>query len=163
MKILAYIIGLTLFGSSMHPMHISVCEIVHDEDSKALQITQRIFLDDLEDALKLRGNLTGFDIMNPDDPKLIDKMLKDYYAESFEIMLGKKPAEIKYLGSEIDKDVMWCYLEVQKVKKVENIQVSNTILMDLFDDQTNIIHVSYDGKIKTMKLQDKNRVDQVIF
>ena len=41
---ISLIFGLLL---SFHPIHLSITEIDHNEKSKALQVTMRIFVDDL--------------------------------------------------------------------------------------------------------------------
>ena len=49
-----YLICAVFFFGSMaiHPFHVSVCEIEFDQKTEALQITQRIFLDDIETWVK---------------------------------------------------------------------------------------------------------------
>ena len=51
MMINIFTIVTTIFFSYLHPFHVSVCDVDFKEESKSIQVSQRIFLDDLEKAL----------------------------------------------------------------------------------------------------------------
>ena len=55
---------LILFQSVFHPFHVSVSDIKYKEDQKAIQISTRIFLDDLELALRAFTGNEKLDIMD---------------------------------------------------------------------------------------------------
>ena len=44
-------IVIPLFLSLFHPFHVSVCDVDFNEETKSIQLSQRIFLDDFEQAL----------------------------------------------------------------------------------------------------------------
>ena len=60
--------------------------------------------------------------------------------------------ELNYLGAEVEDDVMWCYLEVEKVKKVKSITVTNTVLHEVWEDQENLVHFRAFGDVKSARL-----------
>lgn len=134
--------------SLYHPFHLSVTNIYHKPKEKVVQVEQRIFLDDFEEALRDFTEDENFYIKDVNDPQ-VKELLESYLNEHFYIELKGKKVDLQFLGSEIVKkeNVMWCYFEAEKVKKFESFQVFNSLLVEKFSDQENIIHYTYpDGK-----------------
>ena len=55
------------------------------------------------------------------------------------------------------------YLEVENIATVKTIEINNSILHDLYDDQMNIIHVVVGGNRKSTKLDYPRREAAFIF
>ncbi len=138
-----------LLASWLHPFHISVTNIYYKEKERVMQVEQRIFLDDLEEALQDYSENQKLDIIE-DDQKEITEMIKKYLAENFSVVINGKPVKLTFLGieKELDQNVMWCYYEAEKVKKFDSFRVMNSVLTEKFPDQENIVH--YDPKGKTI-------------
>ena len=153
---------LVIINYNVHPFHISVCEIEHNADEKILQITHHIFLDDLEDALNEKYN-TRMDIIHPKDRSERDRMVKEYVTANFFVEVDGRQKGLIYLGHEIEEDAIYCYISVPGIKKMKKIKITNTILMEKFDDQVNLVHVQYQGEIKSMKLVKSNISDSIIY
>lgn len=159
MNLTILIIFLRIF---LHPFHVSVCEINHDQKTNALQITHRIFIDDMENALNKAYDVQ-LDIMNPDDPDQITKLIGKYVIDRFKITVDHKVRNLIYIGYELDEDAIWCYMEIKGISGLEEIEVFNTILFETYDDQSNIIHVKYQGKIKSFRLMGDTKSSQLSF
>lgn len=130
-----YLFLLFLF---VHPFHVSVCELVYNEEDRAIQISYRIFLDDLELALR---NDSGNEKLNVvTDSLQVHEANRDYFHKTFGLKLNSEAIRYNYIGGEIEEEVMWCYLEVENVDTIETLEVSNSHLTDIYDDQQNIIH-----------------------
>src|SRR5882762_9160240 len=50
-----------------HPLHVSVSEINYSEKDKALQITSRIFIDDLELSIRHQRKEPDMDLLAPNN------------------------------------------------------------------------------------------------
>lgn len=133
-------------------MHISVSEIKWDEKSQALQITTRIFLDDLESAVRKETHQPELDILKPGGNQNTDQLVSAYFKQHFVVALDGKQQPLNFLGSEREDLALICYVEIEHVKSFKHIQVTNNLLMDLYDDQSNLVHVIYKGPIKSMRL-----------
>ncbi|RED98978.1 DUF6702 family protein [Marinoscillum furvescens] len=127
---------LFLFSLLLHPYYVSVCDVVYDEDTQALQITHRIFLDDLEQAIK--PNHPTVSLLTPSDER--KAALTAYFNSHFALECNGEKSNYDFLGAEIEDDVIWCYLEVQNVKEIPKLRISNKILLEVFDDQKNLVH-----------------------
>lgn len=154
---LIYTVFISLFLAD-HPFHISVCDIEHDAESKALQISQRIFMDDLELGLETFHKLESVDAYKPKDTKHLDSLISAYLEAKLFIRINGKDVAFTYLGSELEGDARWAYLEVPDVPSVTEAEISNLILTETFDDQQNIIHLKVNGKLKSHRLSKDEKV-----
>ena len=137
----------------MHPFHVSVSDIKYKEDQKAIQVSTRIFLDDLELALQEYTGDDKLDIMKEDRWEFINENLKKYVLEKMVMTDAKgKRYELNYIGAEIEEEVMWCYLEIEKVKKLQSVTVTNKILHEVWSDQENLVHFRAFDKVKSARL-----------
>ena len=163
---MTFLILLITLLTSVHPFHVSVCSINHAPQEQTLQITQKIFADDLEEALNAAAkasNQTTVDVLNPSDPEVLESIIHDYLTEHLQITVNGETVTPNFLGYEREELALWCYLEVENIADVQHIKVRSSILVDAFDDQTNIVHIKYRDTIKSMKLAKDYLQDQVEF
>lgn len=147
-----FLILLALKLHLLHPFHVSVCDMVYESDDKHLKISVRLFLDDLEDALEPKTGLELYDITVDEHWELTQSLLKTYFSENLQIKIKNKSLSPVYLGSEVEGDAMWCYLEVEKLKTFEEMTVQYTALQEVFDDQENLVHVRVDGTVRSCRI-----------
>ena len=152
LSILFILARLTAF---VHPFHVSICDVVFNEKARAVQISQRVFVDDLELTLnKNYGLRLVIDDMAMQSQR--DSLIALYLAERLEILVDGKKRPANYLGSEFEEDGIWCYIEIAGVKKVRSVQGSSRVLLDEFDDQANIIYFASGEYEKSVRLDEKN-------
>lgn len=147
----------------VHPLHVSVTEIDMDEKDKALEITMRVFIDDVELALRKKLNQPELDVLNLKNGLTLDQLMTDYLRDHLKISLDKKIQKIKYLGHEIEDEGFIFYNEVSAIKKWQTIEVQNDIIMETHSDQSNLVHVKVKDKIKSMRLTNENPVEKLTF
>lgn len=130
-----------LMAAHFHPVHISVSNVYFKPKEKVVQVEQRIFLDDFEEALKDYTQNIYLNITD-DDPAKTKALFKKYLSERFWIEANGSKIELEYLGHEFDQkqNIVWFYYEAEKVRKFESFSVKNSILLEKFDDQENLIH-----------------------
>jgi hypothetical protein len=156
-----FVIPSILFGS-LHPLHVSVTEIEMDHKDKRLEIMMRVFMDDLEVTLREKYKSPDLDVLNPKG-KTLDQMMEEYLKQHFKIALDNKAQVMKYLGHEQEGDAFIFYIEVDKVKKWKTIQIQNDIIMEIYDDQSNLVHVTSNETVRSLRLTTKRFVDQLTF
>jgi len=150
MQLLLQVLVLYILGI-LHPFHISICEIEHDGESKTLQITSRLFQDDFELALVDEGNRSAFFRETPEDEA--KEVLKQFFQKHLVVTVDTRKMDHRFLGYEIEDNVVWCYLEIEKVNSLREISVQYSVLVDTFDDQINLAHIRYQGDVKSLKFQ----------
>jgi len=139
-----------------HPFYISVTEIKHNEKTKSVEISAKIFFDDLEADLENEYKVR-IDIIKPSNKAQIDNLLADYIKKNLMIKIDGKDYAINYLGYEIQGDATWCYLEIPKVARVGSIEINNGILYKLRQEQINMLNVTVGGKRQSTKLNYPER------
>jgi hypothetical protein len=140
---------LTLF----HPFFVSVTEINHNARSKSVEISCRMFYDDLEKALE-RNYHTKIDIVKPANREQVNKLLNDYIKKHLIIRADGKVLDASFLGYEIQEDGAWSYLEVRGVSNMKKIEVRDNLLYAEHPEQINMIHVIVGGNRKSTKLDN---------
>lgn len=121
-----------------HEFYVSLTEIRYNRDSQRMEISMRIFPDDMDRALEKLGGIKSHLVTLLENPKA-DSLLQDYLLEHFQLVVNGKEIRLVYLGKEPEDDAMWCYLESGMVDTPEEITVRNSILTELFEEQVNII------------------------
>jgi hypothetical protein len=145
-----------------HPLHVSVTEIQFDEKEKELEITMRIFADDLETALRRELNKPDLDILAAKDVT-IDQMMETYLRKHFSVKLDNKLQVTKLIGHEQDTDAFIFYIGINDVKKWKTISVMNNVLTETFEDQSNLVHVTVRDQTKSLRLTHESPSDKIIF
>jgi len=150
------------FAAWLHPMHVSVTEIEMDEKEKRLEIMMRVFIDDLELTLRRNFKQPELDVLEPKGQSL-DQLMQNYLKTRFQISLDGKAQVIKYLGHERDHEAFIFYVEVDKVKKWKSIQVQNSIITEVYDDQSNLVHVTLAETVRSLRLTRAKPTDIITF
>ncbi len=162
-KILFLLIIFSLSSfSAYHKFYVSVTEIEHNEKNSSLQVISRVFTDDLEKVLKERFDpdlRLGKKVETPG----VEAYLKKYLEQRFTVEVDGKPLEITFLGKEYENDMTLFYIEIPEVKGFSSIKVKNTMLLDMFEEQKNLIHVQYKGKTKSLILAEGKESDVLNF
>ncbi len=128
-----------------HPFFISLTEIRYNPSSQKMEIAQKIFWDDLEVAL---GNHFDekVDFLNPTDKAKLDRQVKEYLLKNNQVTVNGKILTLNFLGFEIEEDAAWFYIESSTSELPKTVEVKNTILLEDFDGQQNIVHVYTQSK-----------------
>lgn len=127
-----------------------------------VQITSRVFIDDLEAAFLRKYNKKFYLGTSRELPETKD-FIADYFKEKVIVRVNGEVQHIKFLGKETDDDVMVCYYTIPAGSDVKNIQIKNTVLFELFPEQQNIIHANINKNRKTLLLTNEKREGQLEF
>lgn len=154
---------LFLFLLHAHPLHVTVTEVEYDKNEKELEIMIRVFSDDLEQGIRREQAKSNLDIFNPPGSMTTTLLVETYIMKRFEVSLDGKLVETKFLGFEREGEALICYVQVSKVRSWKTIEVSNSILTEMFNNQSNLVHVTVDGKVKSMRLGYQQTKDSLTF
>lgn len=153
LKIVMAVLILPLLAFTAHKFYVSVTNINYSEKDDALQITSRIFIDDLENVLQERYDIEGK--LNSDkESELAEMYLEKYLRSKFVLAINGENRPFDIIGRKYDDDVCIFYLEITDVDlpTVNTIQIENELLTDLYDEQQNVVHFKIKGKKKSFVL-----------
>lgn len=149
-------------GAFWHPFHVSVTQMEYKEEDKALQISSKVFLDDLEQAYNEHYG-TKTDLWEMRDDAETDSLLGAFFTHHLKIWINGKQEEVVYLGNETDLDATWGYFEIYRVRKIKELKVSYTFGMAQFDDQVNLVHLEYGEEGESVRLDRRTTEETISF
>lgn len=149
---------LSLFFS--HDYHMGKTEISVNESSKRLEITQFLFIDDLENALQFDGH-NFQNLGTKKELQTADSLILHYLSENIIITNGSKTIQpLRFVGKEISEDLtgMFIYLTQEiETKSKQTYSIKNTVFHELFDDQVNLIYFDHKNGKKDYFVLDSNQ------
>jgi len=131
-----------------HPFHVSVCDAYYNEENKTVEVIHKLFFDDFSQALEAFHGQA----VNLNDVPTATPIVEQYLTKKFGVVINDKAKAYNIIGYEIDEGSVWVYLEIEKVKRIDEVVVYNTMLTELFDDQENLVHMKVSGKTKSLRL-----------
>lgn len=160
-KIVVYpalgILFLLVSAFSFHKFYMGVFQVNYAQEKKMIQITSRIFIDDLNNGLEKKYHKKTFVGTEKETPEDIE-LLKKYLAENFIIKINGQSKPITFLSKEVEAaDVLVCYSRIKDIDKIKTLEISNTILIDWNTEQQNITHVSAFGTKKSVLFTESSR------
>ena len=136
---------------------MGVFQVNYAQEKKMIQITSRIFIDDLNNGLEKKYHKKTFVGTEKETPEDIE-LLKKYLAENFIIKINGQSKPITFLSKEVEAaDVLVCYSRIKDIDKIKTLEISNTILIDWNTEQQNITHVSAFGTKKSVLFTESSR------
>ena len=134
-----------------HPLYITVTEINHNAKDKVLEVSCKIFTNDLETVLE-KATKAKVDLSSAKDKAANDKFIDDYIQKHLLLKVDGKAVSLHFVGSEKEADGTWTYLQANDVPAVKKLDVANDLLYDAFNQQINIMHVTVGGQRKSNRL-----------
>ena len=146
------ILIMSLAASAVHDFHVSISKIYLNPESKKLEVMIKLFTDDLSTTL---DSFSGkkMNLGTQEEPSSANDELMRYVESGFGIKVNEKQIVLNYLGKEKEDDATWVYLESEKVGRIKSITVTNTLLIEMFDDQANLINLKVDGENEALTLR----------
>lgn len=135
----------------LHPFYLSVTEIKYNEKNKTAEISCKIFVNDLEDALK-KTTGKNVDLLNAQNKEVNQKFIKEYLDQRLLIKINGQVKKYEMLGYEREEDAIWSYFEITKCDLPKNIEVDNKILYDQIKEQINLVRVEIGKYIQSSKV-----------
>lgn len=143
-----HILLLTSISGFWHKYYVSITDIELNSQTQTVQVSTRIFTDDLEQTL---SNISGRKIIleNANDTEN-NKLLAQYFQKRILISERDSSLELQFLGYEYNIESVWCYLETKTLGKLpQEINVSYTALFESFPEQQNVVNFIYKKEISS--------------
>lgn len=142
-------------AGAAHPFYVSVVEINHNSSDKTLEISCKLFADDMEDVLKQQFK-TSVDLTSNNQQAQNNKLITAYVQAHLQVAADDKAQKLQYVGFEKESESVYCYFEVPQADAPKKLTVTNSLLHDFTKSQINIIHVMANGQRKSHKLDYPN-------
>jgi hypothetical protein len=141
---------LLLIIPHLHPNHVSVTDIVLNSKSGTLEVTIRLFAEDVENIIR-KYHDEQFTLDENSLDGIANETMTKYIGDHFQLILDNVGIEIRFLGMELKDDMMFCYLESTHIESPGTFKIENTLLFDLQEEQVNFNHFKVNGEIRSVK------------
>jgi hypothetical protein len=152
---LLILVLIPLFAFTLHKEYFSLTKIDYNKKEQTVQITMRLFTDDMELAL-LNQFKKPTELGTKIEVTDANKLLNIYLNQRFRININSHKTSYNFIGKEFEKDVVYVYLEIPNIKNINQIEIQNGVLTDTFSEQENIVKVNYLDQQKSLILTKQN-------
>ena len=121
----------------VHDFHFSRTKAHYNKETQTLQMSMNVFTDDLELAVRTMG-IEDFKIDIKTD-EVTDSLMSIYILSKFQAIHAGRKLEIDWVGYECDYDITYVYVESEKFSLDSTLLIDQTLLMEIFDDQENVL------------------------
>ena len=136
-----------------HDIHVSVCEI--DLKQEEGELLLKTFLDDLQIAI---GLVPGEEL--PEDYTSADEMIDSYIQENIKLTIGGEhvPLVLEDISTS-GIEAVWITYRLDRALEnpPEDLRIDNSLLTEVYGDQTNLIKVNYGDRRKTFTMDRKKK------
>jgi hypothetical protein len=135
---------------------MAIFQVQFVPEKKRVQITSRIFIDDLNKALEKNYHVKATIGNGPETPEEI-AILKKYFGENLVIRINNQSYPLHYKSSEMEEDVLVSYFLITEVSKIQQLNIKNTLLIDWNSDQQNIMHFTVNETKKSLIFTESSK------
>lgn len=141
----------------LHPYYISMTDINYNNKAKSLEVSVRIFTDDFEKVLRQNCNCK-VDLLKPQDKKAMSILINRYIQEHLQLKVNGEAKTLEFAGYQQEEESVWNYFQIKNMQQVKQIEMNNSLLHDLREEQINMLHVNINGKEQSNKLDYPNKI-----
>jgi hypothetical protein len=145
-----------------HPIHVSVTNLEIISEKKEILITYKLFTDDF--------SLLFYHLFEKNLKPIADKdftsgelaLVNNYMTAAFKLEAGKNKLPLEYIRKEQDEQSIWLYYKcTMPAIKIRSLTLTNALLLDLFEDQTNLVIVTLGKKEQGLTFNVKNYKSEI--
>ena len=143
-----------LLSFATHKYYLSLTQIKYKSEAKSVQVIINVFMDDIETALN-KDYFIDLQLTTKKELKNNNVYFEKYLREKLSFKIDHVAKEFNFIGKEYDGDLVYFYLEIENITSVNNIEISNKILIDHFPQQQNLVKSKVGEKNKSVLLTKK--------
>lgn len=131
------------FGNADHDFKMSVTEVVYTDERKAFEVKVYLFIDDLTATL----------IGDPNAALPASKTIGDYVLKHLELNVNGSKQVLTFESIRQKNDqVLATFSTPVFIQKIKKINVKNSLLIEKFKEQTNMVYAILPGKGRETEL-----------
>lgn len=151
--------------SSYHPVHISYTNIEFNQKTNQFEILFKLFVDDFGLILNKKYG-KNLDLLSNSQTKLYNETIDKYIMEHFKLTINGKDktrSELKLERYETKEQAIWLYYNFSFKGNCNTFDIHNSLMTDLYQDQTNLLIFSYKNEQKALKFNSSDTNEKLTF
>lgn len=139
-------------GSSLaHVQKASVTRILFNPNTANIEVMHRLLIHDAEHAATLLFGERQTLMESAESRELFSTYIVNRFAIEASVAGGTPELlPLHYVGSEIDGQYLWVYQEAPELADITALSVVNSVLMDVWPDQQNLVNIERADQIHTL-------------
>ncbi len=147
---------LMLCSSWYHPIHVSVCNIDLEPGEGSVDLSIKVFLDDFQDLI-FELYSVQLELTDQIIPRDKIQAVNTYFGEALQLEInGKDLGNLIFVKSEINEEAVWFHYRKEFGEKIRKVSIRNGIMLQKFEDQTNLLIVTYADIQNGYRMDNKN-------
>lgn len=146
---LLFILFISTSSFVVHKFYVAIFQIEENAQKNRLEITSRIFIDDLNFVLEKKFN-KKFDLEKVDTKN--NEFVSKYITSNFTVSVNGEQKNMLFKSSEIENNVLICYFNINAIPKIKSLAIENSILTETFNEQQNIIQAHFNNNRQSLLL-----------
>jgi hypothetical protein len=132
----------------LHPLHVSMTNVTINAAEQKVEVTYQIHTDDFTLLFFHLFEKMITPVKETDFTATELTMIDSYLERRFILTTGKDTLKLNYIRKDQNEDTLWLYYSGNLGnQKISNLSVTNQLLLDLYEDQTNLVIFS-DGRVE---------------
>ena len=142
-SLLVFSIGISSF---FHPVHVSITNMDYYYDQDKISLSIKVFKDDLN-LLFVHLYQINADFEDEENIKKYQNEIDTYISNHFKIT-NDTSYQLLHKKIELDEETLLFFYDIHLDKKLDSIEIMNTIFLDLYFDQKNMLICNFDNREK---------------
>jgi len=145
-----------LTGSAwLHPVHVSVTNLDLDPVRGKVELSVKIFADDFQDLI-LHKYGVQLNIIEQEDPGDKIAAVNEYMQEALQLVFnGNETADLQFVDAKLNEEAIWLFYRYEHHGKIRKVDIVNRVMLEKFNNQTNLMIVTYNEKQNGYRLDNK--------
>lgn len=154
-----------LLGTSgfAHKFYISIADMEYDSTRNSINVSLTMTAHDFEKVLQRKfGENTQLE--NVTDSSEAGLYIQQYINVNYQLINDGEQLKMKYLGKEVNnRDELIIYFYFPNIINPTTIKIINKLLFSVSDQQQNIVHYKYLGRMKSVTLIPSKYAERITF
>jgi hypothetical protein len=145
-----------LTGSAwLHPVHVSVTNLDLDPAGGKVELSVKIFADDFQDLI-LHKYGVQLNIIEQEDPGDNITAVNEYMQEALQLVFnGNETVDLQFVDAKLNEEAIWLFYSYNHHSKIRKVDIVNRVMLEKFNDQTNLMIVTFNEKQNGYRLDNK--------
>lgn len=127
-----------MLNMNMHPVHVSITNMDYNINENEIDYSIKVFKDDFQ-LLFFHLYEKNIDFNDSVEVNKNFELISAYLKKSLQLEVNGEICDQKVNRFEIKSDAIWFYCKSPIKKKIISIKILNTVLLDLYADQKNLL------------------------
>jgi hypothetical protein len=145
-----------------HPIHVSIVNLDYKVDSNRIDFSVRLFYDDFQSLINYKYNtFLNFGQRSRMTSKE-QRAISDYIGSSL-ILTGYGDISIRseFKGWKVEDMSVWLYFCANTSPGLRAIQLRNTLMLELFTDQKNMVIANSNGNQQAFEFDKRTMIQRI--